>query len=101
MPDVLASLAFYDQLESDLSKQSDRSLAILSFAFLDAQVQGILEASFVVNNKALFEGTGPLATASAKFAVAHAMGLVSTDERRDLDLLRKIRNAFAHQYSPL
>lgn len=101
MPEGPESLAFYEALEADLASQSDRSLAILGFSFLDSMLRGLLEAWFIdaAKKAALFEGTGPLSTASAKIALAHATGLISDDERRDLDLLRKIRNKFAHEHA--
>ena len=46
--------------------------------------------------KSLFEGNGPFSTLSSKIDVAYALGLLSSEERRELHLLRKIRNEFAH-----
>ena len=44
----------------------------------------------------LFDGTGALATFSAKIDIAYAFGLIGTQERADLHIIRKIRNDFAH-----
>ena len=37
---------------------------------------------------------------SAKIALAAALGLISERERRECDLLRRIRNKFAHSVHP-
>lgn len=49
-----------------------------------------------VNHKNLFKGTGCLATFSAKITMCFGLGLISKDEKQTLNLVRKIRNIFAH-----
>jgi DNA-binding MltR family transcriptional regulator len=44
----------------------------------------------------LFIGTGPLATFSAKIRLGYALGIYGRKTRHDLDVVREIRNAFAH-----
>jgi len=44
----------------------------------------------------IFEATGPLSTFDAKIRVAAALGILPGDSRHDLDLIRAIRNRFAH-----
>jgi DNA-binding MltR family transcriptional regulator len=39
----------------------------------------------------------PLSTFSARIAACHAMGLISDEEFKNCDLIRKIRNQFAHK----
>ena len=45
----------------------------------------------------LFEGTGPLSTFAARIELAHVLGLIGAKARRDLSLIRKVRNMFAHE----
>jgi hypothetical protein len=47
--------------------------------------------------KVLFEGYGPLATFSARIDLAYGLGYIAPLQRRDLHLIRKIRNIFAHR----
>jgi len=42
-------------------------------------------------------GNAPLGTFSARIKTARALGLITEDERHDLDILRDLRNAFAHE----
>lgn len=44
----------------------------------------------------LFGGDAPLGTFSSRIRVAYAFGLISSEVRSNLDLIREIRNTFAH-----
>jgi DNA-binding MltR family transcriptional regulator len=44
----------------------------------------------------LFAGFAPLATLSAKISICYAFGLIDENLLHDLDVIRKIRNRFAH-----
>jgi mannitol operon repressor len=59
----------------------------------------ILLAFFVDHSKSrrLVEGfNSPLGTLSTRVAAAHALGLLSEREFKECEILRKIRNLFAH-----
>jgi DNA-binding MltR family transcriptional regulator len=49
--------------------------------------------------KGIFEGNGPLSTLDSKIRVASALGIIPGDFRDDVDLIRSIRNSFAHSIS--
>ena len=83
----------------EFQAESDRGCALLGAAFLDEQLRVLLEAFLVDDPKRigkLLSGFGPLATFEARTSLAYALGFLSDEERRDLDLLRKVRNDFAH-----
>ena len=46
----------------------------------------------------MFEGVGPLSTFSAKAKLAFALKLVDSDQFHNLEIVRKIRNTFAHSF---
>jgi DNA-binding MltR family transcriptional regulator len=80
--------------------ESDRACAVLGAAFLDEHLRALLEAFFVDdprNLAELFDGSGPLSTFSARVGLAYALGFLAPSERRDLSLIRRIRNDFAHE----
>jgi DNA-binding MltR family transcriptional regulator len=80
-----------------LRTESDRACAVLGLATIDAFLESSLRAVMVSDAPdELFEGTAPCATLSGKIELAFSLGIVSQEERRDLGLLRKIRNDFAH-----
>jgi len=73
--------------------------AVLDFAeSLNEGLLDLLRGRSVTGKSAddLFKERGPLATFAARIDAAHAFGLITDSERRDLDLIRQIRNAFAH-----
>lgn len=82
-----------------LSKESDRGCALYATSYLDKAISDLLYCALAYDKKIdkdLFEGTAPLATFSARIKMAFYLGKISKIERRDLDILRKIRNSFAH-----
>jgi hypothetical protein len=60
----------------------------------------VIEAFLIKNRsgKSLSDGfNAPLGTLSSRIAACHAMGLISDEEYRECELIRKIRNEFAHK----
>lgn len=87
-------------LERELEGTSDRAAAVVAGAFLDEVLRELLYGFLVIGNlksdAKLFNGTGALATFSAKIEIAFRLGLVSEGEHRVLGVIRGIRNEFAH-----
>ncbi len=81
--------------------ESDRACAVLGAAFLDEHLRALLEA-FLVDDpnrvQDLFEqAASPLGSFSSRISMSYALGFLAPSEVRDLDLIRKIRNEFAHE----
>jgi hypothetical protein len=49
----------------------------------------------------LFQFNGPLGTFSSKIKISYSLGFISKSIMNDLDLIRKIRNEFGHEYKPI
>jgi mannitol operon repressor len=84
----------------DFNKETERGAALAAAAFIDDLLQRTLSAFLLDTETAsdlLVGFNAPLGTLSARIAGAHAMGLISEDERRECDLIRKVRNEFAHK----
>jgi DNA-binding MltR family transcriptional regulator len=87
------------ELRGALSAETDRGCALHAASYLDNELGVMLAAYFIDDKKAaaeLLDGTGGLATFSARIAIAFALGLISNNARKDLTLIRKIRNDFGH-----
>ena len=86
-------------LRTTLSSESDRGCSLMAAAYLDMQLGELLKA-FLVDDKRLvnelFRHTGALGTFSSRIDLAYSLGLISKGDRRNLHLIRKIRNDFAH-----
>ncbi len=101
MNPILENLEQVILFRQTLSAETDRGVALVCAAYLDEELRALLEKTFVdVPNTVgkLFEGTGPVATFSSRIDLAFATGLLSVESHRALQLIRKIRNDFAHEY---
>ncbi|MFJ6359532.1 hypothetical protein [Pseudarthrobacter oxydans] len=90
---------FVDEFEKELEGQSDRGLVIVGAAGLDVVLEGLLSATLndEVKREAMFGPNGPLGEFSSRIKMAAGLGLISRDERRELELVRRIRNKTAHE----
>lgn len=92
-------------LQEELEKSSsDRSCVIVAAAYID-ELLGYLFRFFLTSpssekeDKELFSGYGPLSSFSSKIVLSYRLGLISDYEYKALQIIRKIRNSFAHDIS--
>lgn len=92
-------------LQDELEKSSsDRSCVIVAAAYID-ELLGYIFKLFLTSpssekeDKELFSGYGPLSTFSSKIVLSYRLGLISNYEYKTLQIIRKIRNSFAHDIS--
>lgn len=96
---------YVDELNSlleSLHEHDDRSLVLTLGAFAEDSLERLLlvylrepkQAKELVNGF-----NAPLGTFSARIKAAFVLGLIRNDVYRTLELLRKIRNEFAHNWS--
>ncbi|TAL10137.1 MAG: hypothetical protein EPO02_08420, partial [Nitrospirae bacterium] len=81
---------------------TDRAAVILGTAKLDNLLYQVLRRFLlpdVSSADELFDGDAPLATFSSRIKLAYRLGLIDKEFARALNLVRKIRNAFAHELS--
>jgi DNA-binding MltR family transcriptional regulator len=86
---------FFTQLE----RESDRACVILAAANLDDQLYNLIKAKLVPYAGAeddLLDGDRPLSTFSSRITMAYRLGLIDSAFCRHLNLIRKIRNEYAH-----
>lgn len=92
-----------DVLTQEFERESDRASVILAAALLDSALEILLKARLVPSataNDSLMDGAyAPVSNYSARIDLAYRMGLISAKFARDLHLVRKIRNNFAHNIS--
>lgn len=90
----------FDLLIEQFSKESDRAAVILVASIIDETLETLLKAYLVPIPNAqdsLFDSaTSPLSNFSSKIDMAFRVGLISGKFARDLHIIRKIRNSFAH-----
>lgn len=92
------------ELRVSLNPETDRGCALMVAAFLDHKLQELLTALLVNDPKvvsALFGHSGPLGNFSARIDASYALGLIGPNIRRDIHLIRKVRNEFGHSHHTL
>jgi hypothetical protein len=100
---VRGDLTYQDlpAIEAELYGANDRARAVMLGAVTETAltifVKHATRPTFNRDdNRLLFDFNGPLGTFSAKILVAYAFNLFGPDTRHDLDLIRLLRNQFAH-----
>lgn len=89
---------------TSLLEESDRGGVLMAAAFLDDQLKQMLLGRLVNDKKVskrAFEFNGPLGTFSSRIDFSYLLGMLPSNARRDLHLVRSIRNKFAHNASPM
>jgi DNA-binding MltR family transcriptional regulator len=91
---------FCDRLHLELGKETDRSVAIVASALLDEALKESVKARLLPARKnewcILSGGNSPLSTFSSRINFCYQIGLISHVMQRDLHIIRKLRNDFAH-----
>jgi DNA-binding MltR family transcriptional regulator len=84
---------------AEVHSESDRAAAILAAAAIDQRLNRLLSKVFgpkASQSTSLFRPDDPLGSLAAKIEVAFRTGIIGTDLHRELHLIRKLRNKFAH-----
>jgi mannitol operon repressor len=93
---------FYDRLRLFLdacNAETDRGKSLVSASIVEEMLAEILKAFLAggAEIKRLFDApNAPLSTLSSKALMCRSLRLINAVEYRDIDLVRKIRNEFAH-----
>lgn len=85
---------------AEFQEETDSGAALVGAALLYLKLADALRALMVSVNaaEAFLDGaTAALGTFSARIEAAFALGLIDDHERRECDLIRKVRNEFAHR----
>lgn len=101
-PRKLSDIFKFRQL---LTNESDRGCVLVGASLIDMDLKNMISAHFVdayqKDQKEFLEGQGPLATFSSRIKLSCFLGLISEDTYRDCNIIRKIRNDFAHTYEEI
>jgi hypothetical protein len=93
-------------MEKEFYLGTDRPAVILQASNVENLLQMLIEKAMrqpLANDlKArVFDGSGPLSTFSSKILVGFAFGLFGPVFRHDLELVKELRNGFAHARRPM
>lgn len=92
--------AAVDSLTTQFRGESDRGAVLVAAAMIENSLNDLLRIYLAPQpsvTDSLFDGpNAPLGSFAAKIDVAHRIGILSDKFARDLHLIRRIRNDFAH-----
>jgi hypothetical protein len=86
----------FKAFNSSLSDESDRGRVIVVACWIEEFLKGNAEA-----RKAMFSENGPFATFSARINAAFCGGWIDSDVYHDIQVIRQLRNVFAHCSNPV
>src|SRR5262249_55456349 len=85
---------------------SDRGTALIAVAWVDDSLEACLRAFFRDEKNAgdrhqrivdaLLQSDGPLGSFASRIKLAYLLGIITVSLYSDLEIMRKIRNSFAH-----
>ena len=87
-------------VDEEINVKSDRALVITIGSILDTQLESLLKRFLIKDNKRdekLFNNNSPLSNFSSKISMCYYLGIISKYEYEALEIIRKIRNIFAHE----
>lgn len=89
----------------EVNEGNDRAVAIVWSAMAEDALDRMMMRwmdHLTSDEKSVLSGhNSPISTFAGKIIIARVMGLLSKDDRKDLDIVRLIRNAFAHSAAEL
>jgi hypothetical protein len=91
----------------DIYNESDRGAAILSATSVEDHLEWAIMQKMrplwddESSRNDIFGASGTNGTFSAKILLAYALGIIDRDARRQIDLVREIRNGCAHARLPI
>ena len=91
------SVRDYKAIVRSFHRESDRSAAILASSFLECYLGDHLRAFLVADKVVDNFLDNSMESLYARSILAYAIGLISKEMLDDIDVVRSIRNIFAHQ----
>jgi len=94
-----AQIDYMNRVLHEAYRESDRAAAILIGAEIDSALRSLIQAFILPpTNKStnLLQSDAPLGTMASRIEIAYRLGLISVRLHRELHLLRRVRNEFAH-----
>ena len=93
---------YYDRLRIFLNasnSETDRGRALVAASLIDEMLEEIIRSYLLpgnATNRLFGSPHAPLSSFSAKIQLCRSLALISAEEYRDIEIVRKIRNKLAH-----
>src|SRR5688572_1253343 len=93
--------AKFNDFMAEFQTETDRGAAVLGASMLDQKLKEVIndflipckQTDSIVNTI-----DGPIGNLGTRSKLAYSLGLISEQEFREIEIVRKIRNVFAHKF---
>jgi hypothetical protein len=96
MKHSLVNNLYIEAFTSRFAAESDRAAAVLGAALLDERLKKVFYTKLVAKHESLLGKMSPLGTFSSRINLAFALRWIDQDTECDLNIIRDVRNDFAH-----
>ncbi len=91
-----------ETMHEEYVHMTDQATALVFCAMVERSLERAILSRMVRMRKkdrlGLFEGLGPIASIAAKIKIAASLGIVGPNASSDLEIIKNIRNQFAHSF---
>jgi len=88
------------EVETELTNNSDRGIVLVCASVIEELLENLIKKVLKDSptiEKDLFKGNAPLSNFDAKLKLSFYLGLITEEEKRNISIMQRIRNKFAHQ----
>jgi len=92
-------LKYFSSFLTEFQGETDRGAALVGAALIDSRLERLLCSHLAVEEMAdelICSNNAPLGTFSSRIKMGYALGLITELEFRESEIIRRVRNEFAH-----
>ena len=93
-------IKYFSSFLSEFQEETDRGAALVGAALIDERLERLLKDHLIdckQSKEILGGGNSPLGTFSARENLSYCLGLITELEYKEIEVIRKVRNEFAHK----
>jgi DNA-binding MltR family transcriptional regulator len=93
-------LKYFSSFLEEFQRETDRGAALVGAALIDERLEQLLHSHFVEckqTGEILNGGNAPIGTFSARIKLSFCLGLITELEFKEIEIIRRVRNEFAHK----
>jgi hypothetical protein len=92
-------IEYFSGFLREFQAETDRGAALVGAALIDSRLERLLCSHFLeprIAEDLVTSGNAPLGTFSSRIKASFALGLITELEFREAEIIRRVRNEFAH-----
>ncbi len=93
-------LEYFSSFLKEFQEETDRGAALVGAALIDERLERLLRSHLIEckqSNEILNGSNAPVGTFSARTKLAYSLGLITQLEFNEIEVIRRVRNEFAHK----